>query len=124
LSDQIPAGDAYSCQLVRLAKELEYENQSTQASTQFMLSLDHTSNWAKRIPGLSYEAQEKLIDLIVNGALRVNRDKENLAPPIHALRLARGFLAACSGCWKEYNNGKLKVSDLEKIIDLYWRGER
>jgi hypothetical protein len=126
LSDNIPIGDACHSQLSKLAKELEYEQQSTQTPSEVRPSRDYTSNWAQQIPlkHLTPNAKEKFIDLIVGESLHANPDNEGLDAPIHALRLARGLLAACSGCWERYSDRALEVADLEEIIDLYWRGER
>ncbi len=47
--------------------------------------------------------------------------KEPIDAPIHALRIARGLLAACGGCWQEQGfNPPLSANQIEKLAHLYW----
>jgi hypothetical protein len=47
--------------------------------------------------------------------------KESIDAPIHALRIARGLLAGCAGCWQEQGFiPPLSANQLEQLTQLYW----
>ena len=53
---------------------------------------------------LEQKTKKRFIDLIIENALKFSQPTcqvDNLDAPIHTLKLARVFVTACSGCWKE-----------------------
>ena len=83
-------------------------------------------NWGRLILGTHLKPTAKLefVKTIVTGALRADEKKDSLAPPIHALRLARTLIAACAGCWKEQGFvPPLSVDQLKTLINIYWQTE-
>lgn len=82
-------------------------------------------NWGALLP-LEPLAQANIVDLIVEGALRIykkdSHEISRLDAPIHALRLARGLLSASAGCWVEYGfTPPLKLHQLQRLVEIYWQ---
>ncbi len=77
-----------------------------------------TWNWAQLIPDkdLHPVAKLHLIDKIVNGALEIG-EKHVMDAPLHALKLARGLVAACGGVWPQYH--PVTMQAVNTIIELY-----
>ena len=82
-------------------------------------------NWAQQIPDeyLRREAKPTFIEQIVEGAQRCQAMESKLAAPIHALRIARGLVAACAGVW-ESHPPPLGRDDIKQLINLYWHTEQ
>jgi hypothetical protein len=80
-------------------------------------------NWSARISDayLTPRAKSILIKTIVEGARQTYERHDDIDAPIHALRLARGLIAACAGCWEE--DGYIPPIDhvhLQKLVRIYW----
>jgi hypothetical protein len=73
---------------------------------------------------LSYDSRLEFMQIVVNGALRTYTQPTKFDAPIHALKLARGLLAACAGCWQERFPPPLNAHQLQEIINLYWEEEK
>lgn len=88
---------------------------------------DSEYDWGKLIPTdyLEPAAQTKFIRIIVSETRKVyteTRDDDNLDAPIHVLRLARGLVAACAGCWAERGYKlPLSLNQISELTDLYWK---
>jgi hypothetical protein len=81
-------------------------------------------DWGRYLTAAHLEApaQSQLVDVIIQGALRAYDLGDDLDAPIHALRLARGLLAACAGCWADSGYAPpLSVAQLHELTDLYWK---
>lgn len=72
---------------------------------------------------LSYDSRLEFMQIVVNGALRAYTHPTKFDAPIHALKLARGLLAVCAGCWKKLQL-PLSAHQLQEIVDLYWEEEK
>jgi hypothetical protein len=74
------------------------------------------------IPGLEISARPKFVETIVKSALRTYEIGDDLDAPVHALRLARGLVAACAGCWKEYGYvPPLDIDSIRELAHIYWK---
>ncbi len=86
-------------------------------------------DWGRYIPPKHLVARSEFVNAIVCGAARVYQEKKSKMTdcdaPIHALRLARGLVAACAGCWKELGvEPPLRYDQIKAIVDIYWeKGE-
>jgi len=81
-------------------------------------------DWSKHIPDthLTPAAKDRFVEAIVEGALRTYGEEDDLDAPIHALRLARGLVAACAGCWEEWGYVQpLSLNQIGELVDLYWK---
>jgi hypothetical protein len=81
-------------------------------------------DWGRRIPAshLTRLAQERLIEVVVDGALRAYQCEDEWDAPVHALRLARALVAACAGCWAAQGYAPpLNADQLYTLVDLYWK---
>lgn len=116
LSDLRTPSDQLYQQLRKLINDLRSITQPSSQQIDF--------NWLN-IPtnGLKYDDRPKFIQIIVNGALRAYTHPTNFDAPIHALRLARGLIAACAGCWEDRFPPPLNARQLQEIVDLYWEEE-
>lgn len=78
-------------------------------------------NWGKLMLGthLKPTAKSQFTKIIVHGAIRAYKQKPDLDAPIHVLRLARGLVAACAGCWKEQFEPPLDVDQLDALVNIY-----
>jgi energy-coupling factor transporter ATP-binding protein EcfA2 len=89
---------------------------------------DSGYDWGKLIPTdyLEPAAQTNFVGTIVGEARKVYTEKEKidgdgLDAPIHLLRLARGLLAACAGCWREQGYlPPLNYNGIKELARLYW----
>lgn len=53
-----------------------------------------------------------------------NEEEADLVSPIHTLRLVRGLIAACAGCWIEQGFvPPLGVDQLKTLAEIYWQAE-
>lgn len=84
----------------------------------------NVTNWADSLPGLVPAVQYHFRQIVIDGALRAYERPTNYDAPIHALKLARGLVAACAGCWEDRYPPPLNAYQLREIIDLYWEEER
>jgi len=81
-------------------------------------------DWGELIPQAALEAtaQKKLTETVVEAARKTYEQRSDLDAPIHALRLARGILAACAGCWSQYGyKPPLNYRQIRELADLYWK---
>ena len=84
-------------------------------------------DWSIRIPDayLTPMAKKIFIKIIVDGARQTYVCQDDIDAPIHALKLSRGLIAACAGCWEE--QGYVPPIDnkrLENLVGIYWGKER
>jgi hypothetical protein len=96
------------------------------SSVQGASSNDTDYDLGRFIPSsrLKAGARSLLAKTIAEGALRAYEANDSLDAPIHALRLARGLVAACAGCWKEAGyDPPLDHSQIQELIDCYWTTE-
>ena len=117
----------YSGELEQQLKELIADLESIkQQPLQSANSPLYFSDWAWQIPidYLEHSARREFIRIIVEGALRAYTHPTEFDAPIHALKLARGLIAVCAGCWQEQFPPPLNAHQLEEIIDLYWEEEK
>ncbi len=84
---------------------------------------DNTSSWTS-LPGLVPAVRYHFRQILIDGALRAYKQPTEFDAPIHALKLARGLLAACAGCWPERFPPPLNAHQLLEIINLYWAEEK
>jgi energy-coupling factor transporter ATP-binding protein EcfA2 len=87
-------------------------------------SIQTDYDWSKHVPDthLKPAAQSHFVQIVVEGALRTYDEKDGLDAPIHVLRLARGLVAACAGCWEEQGYvPPLGVDQIGELVDLYWK---
>lgn len=126
LSEATDNRDIRKQRLTKLAQDLEAVWQPLQLPSLAPPSSDYTLNWAMSLPNLKDdEAKREFIPMILKGALRVPPAQRDLDAPIHALNLARGLIAACAGCWEDrFPPQSLDKENLQKIINIYWGGER
>lgn len=83
-------------------------------------------DWSKLIPDthLTPAAKSQFVPTIVNGARRAYQNGDGLDAPIHVLRLARGLVAACAGCWKDQGyTSPLDYNQVKELADRYWNIE-
>ena len=67
-------------------------------------------------------AKTQFIKTILRGALRADDKKDDVASPIHTLRLARALVAACAGCWaKQGFAPPLDENQLTTLVEIYWQ---
>jgi hypothetical protein len=110
-------------QLTTLIADLEpIKRQSPQPANSPL----YFSDWALQIPveHLERSAKREFIRIIVEGALRAYTHPTEFDAPIHALKLARGLIAACAGCWQEQFPPPLNAQQLQEIVNLYWEEEK
>lgn len=70
---------------------------------------------------LTLKAGSDIGQIISKGALEAYKRDDSLDTPIHALRLARGLVAALAGCWKTQGfKIPLEIDHLDKLINFYW----
>lgn len=84
-------------------------------------------DWGKLIPQAALEAiaQRKLTETVVEAARKTYEQGNDLDAPVHALRLARGLLAACAGCWSQYGyTPPLNYRQIRELADLYWKAAK
>ncbi|MBN2005490.1 MAG: hypothetical protein JXA21_19180 [Anaerolineae bacterium] len=117
LSDLHAAPDLRHQQLCELINVLE---PITQSSSQYI-----DSNWLN-IPAnsLRYDDRQEFLQIIVNGALRAYTHPTNFDAPVHALKLARGLIAMCAGCWNDQITLPLNAHRLQEIVNQYWEEEK
>ncbi len=72
----------------------------------------------QRIPDeyLTTAAKNQFTKVLLDSFLPDDRDPT----PLHALRLARAFLAACARCWPEDFPTQLTEKNLVDLADIYW----
>jgi len=94
---------------------------------------DWEYDWGRLIPEahLEHAAQAQFVDTIIQKTMKVYEEEDDSASacdldaPIPLLRLARGLIGACAGCWKEQGYvPPLNLSDIEKLTNLYWNTEQ
>jgi hypothetical protein len=74
------------------------------------------------IPGLAVSAKPRFTETIIESALRTYSVEDIIDAPVHALRLARGLVAACAGCWKEQGYAPpLELDKITELADRYWQ---
>lgn len=111
--------DRRAQQLGELIKDLESEWHPSSSATE-VSSSDYTLNWAKEMPNLAdKDTRRDFISTIIKGAVDVGPDQGGWDTPIHALNLARGFIAACAGCWPQYRP-PLGIAHLNDLVSIYW----
>jgi hypothetical protein len=116
LADPIDHADARRQRLLDLASALERERPDDHADV----------DWPDLIPDDYLDpkkAKHRLIPIILDGALRTSFRGVEVDAPIHALRLARGLVAACAGCWPIRYPPPLNTTQLQEIVDHYWEEE-
>lgn len=72
---------------------------------------------------LSDGAQIYFLPTVARAALIAYETARNdpVDAPIHALRLARGVVAASTGCWRDMGlNPPLSADHLDRLVQLYW----
>lgn len=122
LGTSINSGDSRHQVLINLSCKLE--NLKLQSSLKGIVEgVEQVGDWVKLLPGLQPAVRYHFRDIIVNGALRAYTQPTKFDAPIHALKLARGLIAACAGCWKERFSLPLNAHQLQEIINLYWEEE-
>ncbi len=82
------------------------------------------TNWGSSLSGLNPADRYHFRRIVIDGALRAYEQTTEFDAPIHALKLARGLLAACAGCWPERFPPPLDTNRLREIVNLYWEGEK
>lgn len=82
------------------------------------------AQWADHLPGLNDATHYHFRRILIDGALRAYKCSTNYDAPIHALKLARGLVAACAGCWEDRYPPPLNAHQLQEIVDLYWEEEK
>jgi len=65
------------------------------------------------------DTRRDFISTIIKGVVAVGVDQGEWDTPIHALNLARGFIAACAGCWPQYRP-PLSIAHLNALVSIYW----
>lgn len=119
LRDLTNPEDRRAVQLDELIKDLESEWHPPLSATGASSS-DYTRNWAKEMPNLADDdTRRDFISTIIKGVLAVGADRGEWDAPIHALNLARGFIAACAGCWPQYRP-PLSIAHLNALVSIYW----
>lgn len=89
-------------------------------------SLSEEWSWVEllvRAGGIQTRDTRTIIDIITRGALQSYRKspEDKIDAPVHALRLARGMVAACAGCWGTTEvKPPLNAEQCSKIIEQYW----
>ena len=85
--------------------------------------LGRTDPYWLKIPvsALAYDARSDFVQIIVDGALRAYTQSTKFDAPIHALRLAHEFVAAC--IQKDQRVKRLDVNQLKLIVERYWTEE-
>lgn len=83
----------------------------------------YMTNWGDSLSGLQRAGRRHFRQIVIDGALRVYEQAAEFDAPIHALKLVRGLIAACAGCWEERYPPPLNACQLQDIVDLYWGGE-
>lgn len=118
LSEAVHPNDKCHDELIRLADDLETIRRPPQSLS---TDTDYTSDWSMTIPNLkSTEARLKFIPTIIEGAMHAGFGHGNPDAPTHALKLARGLVAACAGCWAERYSPPLDMQHIQSIVDIYW----
>jgi hypothetical protein len=74
--------------------------------------------WVDRLPGLSDTAKPHFVDKIVKAASCIS-EEHIMDAPFHALKLTRGLIAACAGCWPRQFQRPLTNEDIDAIIEIY-----
>jgi energy-coupling factor transporter ATP-binding protein EcfA2 len=80
-------------------------------------------DWGKLIPDayLTPAAKSQFTTTIVNGARQTYQNGDGLDAPIHLLRLARGLMAACAGCWEPKGyTPPLDYNQIKELANIYW----
>lgn len=80
-------------------------------------------NWGRSIINLKPAARSKFVEIVTKGALRAHSFEKEEGAPTHALRLARGLVAACAGCWKDHYEPPLNIAQLEDLVECYWKAK-
>jgi len=119
LYDLTDPEDRRAQQLGEVIKDLESEWRPPSSATEVTAS-DYTLNWAKEMPNLADDdTRRDFISTIIKGVVAVGVDQGEWDTPIHALNLARGFIAACAGCWPQYRP-PLSIAHLNALVSIYW----
>jgi energy-coupling factor transporter ATP-binding protein EcfA2 len=83
-------------------------------------------DWTDLIPDTHMRpaAKKGLVDTIVQTAAKTYEEGGRLDAPVHALKLARGLVAACAGCWKRQGyEPPLSYGQIRELADFYWRAK-
>jgi hypothetical protein len=84
--------------------------------------LDH--QWIKLIPVQCMEppARDTVIETLIKGSRPPQNNHHRYGAPIHLMKLTRGILAACAGCWNEAGLPlPIKKEHIDSIVQTYWQ---
>jgi len=123
LSDSFHTYDNLHQRLRSLAAELS-TLKSPSSTEQVIVSAEQTQDWVQLLTGLNPAVKYHFRRIITEGALRAYTQPTEFDAPIHALKLVRGLIAACAGCWPEHFPPPLNAHQLQEIVDLYWEEEK
>jgi hypothetical protein len=79
--------------------------------------------WAMMLPlsCIQYSARSKLVENLVKGSRSPEKTTHRFDTPVHLLKLTRGIIAACAGCWENYGLMlPICQEDIDEIIKGYW----
>ena len=82
------------------------------------LILEENWEWTDRLPDLSDTARRHCVDKILKEALCIS-EEHIMDAPVHALKLTRGLVAACAGCWPQQFQSPLTNKGIDILIEIY-----
>lgn len=70
---------------------------------------------------LTRRARKRFVQIVALNAARSSALWDGTGAPVHALRLARALLTACTGCWERWGfSPPLDDEKLWRLCDVYW----
>lgn len=121
LSDLVDPEDIRKQQVAEIIRDLESQWHPSLSTTGISTPIEYTLNWASEMPNLADDdTRRDFITTIITGVLDVAPTQGDWDAPIHTLNLARGFIAACAGCWPRRFPPPLDIGHLNSLVSIYW----